>query len=154
MHKILAKIWGLFRSNYKWHILWLFHDKFMIGTSGVIFNTEGEVLLLRHRFWKKDSWGLPSGYVKKREKFEDGIKREIEEEANLKVSIGKLLNLNSGFKLRVECTYTGYCEDVSSLKINSNEILEAKFFATSSLPEGLLETHVKLIQLAVIENNA
>jgi ADP-ribose pyrophosphatase YjhB (NUDIX family) len=36
----------------------------MVGTSGVIFNDRGEILLLKHRFWKKDSWGLPSGYLK------------------------------------------------------------------------------------------
>jgi ADP-ribose pyrophosphatase YjhB (NUDIX family) len=121
----------------------------MIGASGVIFDKDNNILLLKHRFWKKDSWGLPSGYVKKREKFEDGIRREIEEETNLKVSIGKLLNLNSGFKLRVECTYIGYCEDVSSLSINSNEILEAKFFSINNLSEGLLENHIKLIHLAI-----
>lgn len=149
MYKILAKIWGLFQSNYKWHILWLFHDKFMIGVSGVIFDKDNNVLLLKHRFWKKDSWGLPSGYTQKRERLEDGIKREIEEETKLNVTIDKLFNLNSGFKLRVECSYIGYCDDTSTLKINSDEILEANFFPTNSLPKGLLDTHIKLIELAV-----
>lgn len=149
MYKLLAKIWGLFKSNYKWHILWLFHDKFMIGVSGVIFDTNYNVLLLKHRFWKKDSWGLPSGYIQKREKLEDAIKREVLEETKLNVTIGKLLNLNSGFKLRLECSYVGHCDDVSLLNVNSDEVLEAKFFPTDNLPEGLLENHVKLIQLAV-----
>jgi len=149
MYKILAKIWGPLQSNYKWHILWAFHDKFMIGVSGVIFDKDDNVLLLKHRFWKKDSWGLPSGYTQKREKLEDGIKREIEEETKLKVTIAKLLNLNSGFKLRIECTYIGYCDDTSTFSANTNEILDAKFFPTNNLPKGLLDTHKKLIELAV-----
>lgn len=149
MHKILAKIWSLFKSNYKWHILWLFHNKFMIGVSGVIFNKEGEILLLKHRFWKKNSWGLPSGYIKKREKLEDALMREIEEETKLRVIIDNLFNLNSGFKLRIECSYTGFCENVSTLKINNKEILDAQFFATDKLPPGLLDSHIKLIDLAI-----
>ena len=154
MYKLLAKIWGLFQSKYKWHILWLFHDKFMIGVSGVIFDKKDNVLLLRHRFWKKDSWGLPSGYTQKREKLEDGIKREIEEETKLKVTIDKLFNLNSGFKLRIECSYIGYCDDTSTLVVNQDEILEAGFFQTNNLPKGLLDTHVKLIELAVQLKNS
>ncbi len=145
MHKLLAKIWGLFKSNYKWHILWFFHNKFMIGVSGVIFNQKGEVLLLKHRFWKKDSWGLPSGYIKKREKIENALRREIQEETNLKVVIGSLFNLNSGFKLRIECSYIGFCDDISTLEINSKEILDAKFFPPNSLPHGVLDSHINLI---------
>ena len=78
----------------------------------------------------------------------DGIKREIEEETKLEISIGKLINLNSGFKLRVECTYLGFCEDASKLTVNPDEVLEAKFFKLNELPDGLLESHTKLIQLA------
>jgi 8-oxo-dGTP pyrophosphatase MutT (NUDIX family) len=122
----------------------------MIGTSGVIFNDKGEILLLKHRFWKKDSWGLPSGYLKRREKLEDGLKREIKEEAGLTVQIDTLLNLNSGFKLRIECTFIGYCnEEIIPEEINKNEILDAKFYASDNLPAGLVISHKGLIELAI-----
>jgi ADP-ribose pyrophosphatase YjhB (NUDIX family) len=121
----------------------------MIGVSGVIFDRNGSVLLLKHRFWKKDSWGLPSGYIQKREKLEDAVKREVLEETGLSVRIGSLLNLNSGFKLRIECSYVGYCEDSSALSINNDEVLEAKFFPVNELPKGLLESHISIIQIAV-----
>lgn len=145
MFKFLSKIWRLFNGNIKWHILWLFHDKFIIGTSAIIYNEKQKVLLLQHRFWKKNSWGLPSGYAEKRESLENAIQREIKEETNLHVTIGKLLNINSGFKLRLEITFMGQCLDVSTFKINSDEILDAKFFSVEDLPEGLLESHKKLI---------
>lgn len=148
MFKFLSKIWRLFNGNTKWHILWLFHDKFIIGTSAVIYNEKKEILLLQHRFWKKDSWGLPSGYAEKREKLEDAIQREIKEETNLHVTINDLLNINSGFKLRLEITFLGHCSDVTTLKINNHEILNAKFFHIENLPEGLLASHKKLIDNA------
>lgn len=153
MHKILAKIWKLFKSNYKWHILWFFHDKFMIGTSGVVFNNKGEVLLLKHRFWKKDSWGLPSGYAQKRERLEDTIKREVNEETKLNIKVVKLINLKSGFKLRIECTFIAFCENSENIKINGDEVLEAKFFNVQNLPDGTLQSHVDLINIAVQQKN-
>jgi ADP-ribose pyrophosphatase YjhB (NUDIX family) len=118
----------------------------MVGVSAVVFDDRGNVLLLRHRFWKKDSWGLPSGYAKKRERIEDAIKREVEEETHLKIRIDKLFNLNSGFKLRIECCYQGFCSDISTLKVDSKEILEARFFSINDLPSGLLESHINLIR--------
>lgn len=151
MFKILSKIWKLFNAKFKWHILWLFHDKFIIGTSAVILNNEKQVLLLQHRFWKKDSWGLPSGYAEKREKLEDAIQREIFEETGLKVEINNFLKLNSGFKLRIEATFLGTCTDASNIKINTDEIISANFFSTVDLPIGLLETHRKLIESALIK---
>ncbi len=101
---------------------------------------------------EKKYLGLPSGYIQKNEKIEEGIKREIEEETKLKVTIEKLLTINSGFKLRIECSYIGYCEDTSNLVINKDEILEAKFFPLNDLPKGLLDEHSKLIELAVQSN--
>lgn len=150
MYLFLSKIWSWFNYNIRWHILWFFHAKFMIGTSGVIFNKQREVLLLKHRFWKKDSWGLPSGYLKRREKLEDGLKREIKEETGLVVDIDTILNINSGFKLRIECTFIGHCdEEVTLEKINRNEVLEAKFYSLDNLPDSLLNSHKKFIELAI-----
>lgn len=146
MHKILAKIWGKFGTKLKWYTLWVFHDKFMIGTSAIILDEAGRVLLLQHRFWLKNSWGLPSGYAKRNEKLELAIAREIKEETNLDVEIQNLINLNSGFKLRIECTFSGSCKIKDNLKVNSNEILEARFFDINDLPSGLLETHKNLIK--------
>lgn len=150
MYEILSKIWNLFQSNTKWHLLWIFHNKFMIGVSGIVFNKDQKILLLKHRFWKKDSWGLPSGYIKKRETLEHGLAREVKEETGLNIKVDRLININSGFKLRIECTFVGQCEDmIIQDKINEGEILDAKFYSVDELPVGLLETHRKLIYQVV-----
>jgi hypothetical protein len=66
------------------------------------------------------------------------------------VQIETILNLNSGFKLRLECTFIGYCnEEIVSEKINRNEILDAKFYSSDNLPDGLLVSHKGLIELAI-----
>lgn len=150
MYKILSMIWKTFNSNIKWHVLWFFHNKFLIGTSAIILNKKDQILLQKHRFWKKDSWGLPSGYVKQKEQIEDSIKREIKEETGLDVIIEELLNLNSGFKLRIECTYIGKCyEEVKKEKLNTNEVLDASFFSPVNLPDGILDSHKNLIEMAI-----
>jgi len=149
MFKFLSKIWKFFGANVKWHILWVFHNKFIIGTSAIVFDKDGKVLLLQHRFWKKNSWGLPSGYAQKKERLEDAIQREIKEETNLDVEINRFHHLNSGFKLRIEITYVGQCLDISNLKLNTDEILTANFFPIDELPDGLLATHRNLIRTAL-----
>ena len=145
MHKLLSKIWRFLSSNYKWHILWIIHSKFMIGVSAVILNENKKILLLKHRYWKNNSWGLPSGYVQKGETLEEAIQREIKEETNLTITVKKLINLKSGFKLRIECSFIGHCSDSSNMILNSDEVLEADFFAIEHLPMGLLSSHKELI---------
>src|SRR5436309_9644971 len=50
MTYLLAKIWRTMRGKWQWYVLWLFHHKFIVGVSGVIFNDQGQILLLRHLY--------------------------------------------------------------------------------------------------------
>jgi 8-oxo-dGTP diphosphatase len=144
---ILQRIWRLLSSGLKWHLLWLWHDKFMIGVSVCAFNSEQHVLLCRHRFWASGSWGLPSGYANKGETLESAVIREVEEELGLSLEVTKLLRLRSGFKLRIEATFLGHIQSGTPVP-NRREILEAKYFDLNELPTGLLESHGELISLA------
>lgn len=38
------------RGTAQWWILWLFHDKFMVGVTGVVRDVDGRVLLSRKLF--------------------------------------------------------------------------------------------------------
>jgi 8-oxo-dGTP diphosphatase len=148
MARLLARIWKLLRGSLQWHILWLAHDKFIIGVSGVLLNDSGEILLLRHRYWKAGSWGLPSGYTNKREKLEDALAREVREETGYTAETLSQLRLVSGYKLRLEVSFLGRITG-GTFKMNPKEILEARFFPPDQLPEGLLESHRELLRLAL-----
>lgn len=107
---------------------------------GVIFDNKKNVLLLRHRYWPKDSWGLPSGYAEHGEKLEDALAREVQEETGYEIKIGKMLYLRSGYRLRLVVAYLGQLKG-GRLEINTKEIIDAKFFPLSKIPKGLLDSH-------------
>ncbi|WP_328916276.1 MULTISPECIES: NUDIX domain-containing protein [unclassified Streptomyces] len=146
MKRIIARLWKLIRGPLQWRVLWLAHAKFMIGVTGVVRNDQGQVLLLKHRMWPADrQWGLPTGYAIKSEEFPMTIVREVREETGLDVVPGRLVQVTSGYKLRVEIAYEALHVG-GNLKLDGFEILEAKWFSPDALPEGMQESHVQLIK--------
>jgi ADP-ribose pyrophosphatase YjhB (NUDIX family) len=142
---LLARLWRLIRGPLQWRLLWLWHAKFMVGVTGVVRDSEGRVLLLRHRMWHPDrQWGCPTGYANKSERFEDTVVREVREETGLHVKVGRLLHVNSGYKLRVEVAYEAEFAG-GTLTIDSVEILEATWVSPHELPDGVQESHQLLI---------
>jgi 8-oxo-dGTP diphosphatase len=114
--------------------------------TGLVWDRDGRVLLLRHRMWPSGrQWGLPTGYARKRECFEDTVVREVKEETGLDVTVGQLVNMKSGYKLRLEMAYAA--ELVGGvLKLDSFEVLEARWFALDELPPGVLDAHRFMIE--------
>ncbi len=150
MTGILVSIWRLIRGTPQWYVLWLAHHKFIIGVSGVVLNEQQDILLLRHRYWKPGSWGLPSGYAERNETLEDTLCREVREETGYAIRVHRLVRLVSGYRLRLEVSYVGYLEG-GALQVDPKEVMEAKFFPHDALPEGLLPSHRDIIRLAFSE---
>ncbi|MEU4223600.1 NUDIX domain-containing protein [Nonomuraea sp. NPDC026600] len=93
--------------------------------------------------------GFPTGYAGKGEKHEDTIAREIREETGLTVKVGRLLHVNSGYKLRIEIFYEAtLIGGLGNLAVDGREVIDAKLFAPDALPEGMPEAHKKLVQQA------
>ncbi|MEU6347556.1 NUDIX domain-containing protein [Streptomyces sp. NPDC046977] len=146
MKRIIAGLWRIIRGPLQWRVMWLTNSKYMVGVTGVVRDSEGRVLLLRHRLWPEDrQWGLPGGYAKAGEDFRDTVSREVREETGLEVQVGELVHLKSGFKLRVEVAYAATLVG-GSMKIDAFEVLEAKWASPNDLPPGLQEAHRLLIQ--------
>lgn len=143
-HDILAGFWRKLGGFLQWRLLWLTNAKFMMGVAGVVLDDHGRVLLLRHRFWPKDTWGLPGGYAHSSERFEQALAREVREETGLEVEPGALLELVSGYRLRAELYFLGRVVG-GSLRPDGREVIEARFFALDALPHGLLPSHGRVI---------
>lgn len=65
-----------------------------IATKALIVNVKGEILILREASTYEEGtnvgrYHLPGGRLNPGEKFLDGLKREVDEEAGLKIEIGK-----------------------------------------------------------------
>ncbi|MFO7249716.1 MAG: NUDIX domain-containing protein [Actinomycetes bacterium] len=147
MKALIARIWHMFSGRLQWRILWLRNAKFMVGVTGVVRDPEGKVLLLRHRFWPRNSqWGLPSGHANRGESFEETVAREVAEETGLAVKVGRLVSLNSGYRLRVEVAYEAMVTGDREPRVDGFEVLEAQWFPPDRLPEGLLPAHRRLIE--------
>ncbi|MEU8870495.1 NUDIX domain-containing protein [Streptomyces javensis] len=145
MKRIIARLWRIIRGPMQWRVLWLAHSKFMAGITGVVRDDAGRVLLLRHRMWPEGrQWGLPTGYARAGEDFGQTVVREVREETGLEVKPGRLVRLKSGYKLRIEVAYEAQFVG-GDLKIDSFEILEAKWFSPDGLPDGMQESHRLLI---------
>ncbi len=145
---ILFQLWRRMSGTVQWRLLWLVSSKFMICTAGVVFDPSGRVLLQRHRHWVPDVWGLPGGIVHTGERLEEAFAREVKEETELAVEEVRLLRLNSGFKLRLEAYFTARVGEgaAEGIRLQKQEVLEARFFSLEELPEKLLP-----VQRGVIE---
>ncbi|MGH3766194.1 MAG: NUDIX domain-containing protein [Pseudonocardiaceae bacterium] len=146
MSRLIARIWRALRGPVQWWILWVAHAQFIAGITGLVRDDAGRVLLLRHRLWPpKHQWGLPTGYAKRRETFEATIVREVKEETGLDVIVGPLMQLTSGYQLRIEVAYAARFVG-GELRLDPLEVLEAKWFPLAELPAGLLPAHRQLIE--------
>ncbi|WP_440557381.1 NUDIX domain-containing protein [Streptomyces sp. SCPE 10] len=145
MKRLILPVWRAIRGPLQWRVLWFAHAKFMVGVTGVVCDDAGRVLLLRHRMWPPEKpWGLPTGYADKGEEFPKTIVREVKEETGLDVKVGRLVHLKSGYKLRIEVAYEALVVG-GSLDLDNFEILEARWFTPTELPEGMQDSHRQLI---------
>lgn len=145
--QILARVWRLGGHRFRWRVLWLVNPSFLVGVTGVVLDDNGQVLLLRHRFWRAGSWGLPSGMAKRGESMEQAFVREVREETALQIGDVRLIRVVSGFRLRLELHFAARITG-GVLALDGREILEASFFAPDNLPVGLLRAHHETVRMA------
>jgi ADP-ribose pyrophosphatase YjhB (NUDIX family) len=136
----LFRIWRRLGGNWQWWLLWLANSKFMVSVAGVVLDDQDRVLLQRHRHWVPDVWGLPGGIVHRRETLEAAFAREVNEETGLSVVAVQLVQLTSGYNLRLDAFFRArvatHGEPV--LRLQASEVLEARFFAFDELPVNIL----------------
>lgn len=73
-------------------LLRILNPSFMVGAMALIQDDAGRVLVLEHSYRRNYRWGLPGGWLKRRESPVAGIAREVLEETGLSVSVDALLD--------------------------------------------------------------
>jgi len=113
----------------------------MPGVAGLIYNSEGELLLQR----KGDgSWSLPAGAIEPSETPKQAIKREVLEETGYLVHELQLIDVFGGLEFRYTYSNGHEVENVVMLFLctckgtpkqpSDSETVELKFFSKKDFP--------------------
>lgn len=126
---------------------WVLQSKFLVGTSAVILDDEGRVLLFKHTYRMDYAWGLPGGWLKAGEDPRRAIEREIEEESGYRIRTLHPLVIGGDRAIRrLDLIY--FCELVGGTFCSSPEVSEGRFFTIEELPGYLEPFHVEVVVYA------
>lgn len=120
-------------------------DYTIIKAAGGLILNEGEVLMI----WRLKKWDLPKGKLDKGEKPKEAAIREVEEECNIKVKLGKKIchtwhtyKQNGRRILKKTYWYRMYCVDDANMKPQLEENIEdIKWMNEVELREALYNTY-------------
>lgn len=142
---LTARLWRRLH-RFQWRLVWLRQSKFMLGTTGLVRDREGRVLLVRHRFWPQGRQvGLPGGWAIAGERLEDAVAREVHEETGLRIKVAHVVQVSSGFQLRAEVAYAAELVG-GDWELDRREVLSADFVPLDDLPADLMPNHRRLIE--------
>ncbi len=143
--RALALLFNAFPVRWQRRFMTAAHDRFLVGVVGLGIDAQGRVLLARHRFGAPQ-WRFLGGFLARRERVEDALAREINEETGLAVEVGPVLEVVTGYRWqRVEVVFAYRVS--GGTQVLSDELAEIRGFAVDELPEvradqrGMIERH-------------
>ena len=123
---------------------------FSVGAMCIIERADGRVLLVRHVYRKR--WGLPGGLLQRDETPPDAARREVREEVGLDIQLVGEPAVNVDAKpRRVDIVFRARLvndADADRARPSSVELLEARWFLPTELPELQFETAQAIQALA------
>jgi 8-oxo-dGTP pyrophosphatase MutT (NUDIX family) len=145
LFRILAGIYNALPIRWQRRLLDRTQHRFLVGVAGLGVDTDGRVLLARHRFGAPQ-WRFLGGFVDVRERIEDALAREIREETGLEIEVGPILEAIPGYRWqRIELVYA-YRPSGGAQRL-SDEVIELRAFDPADLPDmradqrGMIERH-------------
>ena len=133
LKRILLKIWRVLPLWLQMVLSRLIRPLFQVFTAAVILDEEKNILLVKSTYNRFHPWGLPGGGLEYGEHPEDGVIREVWEETGLRVSIEKLLLIDTLRPDRVGMYYL--CRITGGTFYPSDEVSEFAYFSLENLPD-------------------
>lgn len=135
MQGLLLKLWKALHlpKDLKLFLMRRINDQFLVGVTGIFFDSENRVLLVKHTYRGSGHWSLPGGYAKSGEHPTEAVEREVKEETGYEVSADQRLKIRTDRdSARLDITYTGAF--IGGVFAQSKEVSEAKLFEFDKLP--------------------
>ena len=111
-----------------------------VGVVLVGLDEANRVLMLRHVFHPYTPWGLPGGWLGRKESPAAGVLRELQEETGLTAVLDSvILTDRQPDPYHLDIAYLGRIQH-GDIQL-SDEIIEAGWYSLDSLPEPMLPFH-------------
>lgn len=144
---LIGRIWRFLPARLRRWTMRATHSRFTVTAGAIVFNDNGEILLLKHRFRAGSGWGLPGGFLEAGEQPLDALRRELREEIGLEISDAEIFAARSFRKPRqVEVLFT--CKANGEAKPQAMEVERAEWFSLTNLPEGLPKDQRRFVERA------
>jgi ADP-ribose pyrophosphatase YjhB (NUDIX family) len=117
------------------------------GVKVMLFNDQGELLLVRHSYGDTQQYVFPGGGIRPFESPIAAASREMREEVSIspeRLTPGSVYHSQMEGKRDTVHLFTGFTDGTP--KPDGVEVVEARFFALDSLPEGVSAATLRRIQ--------
>jgi 8-oxo-dGTP diphosphatase len=131
--RTLLKIWRVLPLWLQIVASRIIRPLFQVFAAAVILDENKNILLVKSTYNRFHPWGMPGGSLEYGEQPEEAIIREIWEETHLKISVEKLLLINSWLPDRVGMYYL--CRITGGMFAPSDEVSEFAYFPLDNLPD-------------------
>ena len=148
LKQLLSQLWRRVPARVRLWVVRATNTRFTVTAGAIIFNDDGNVLLLKHFFRAGSGWGLPGGFIKPGEQPLDALRRELKEEIGLEIQQPQIFWARSFKRPRqIEVLYCARA--IGRPEPQSMEVERAAWFAPDQLPEGVPQDQKILIERAV-----
>ncbi len=147
MTPFVAMVWQALPIGLRRFALWLLQPTFNVGTTAVVLNSAGEVLLVRHRFRETAEWSFPGGLLQRGESPINALRRELKEETGYDIDVVALLSAEAGTQWHLDLCYAArLCG--GTLSLDTRELVEADFVPYDALPRMVSPEDMLLVDLS------
>jgi 8-oxo-dGTP diphosphatase len=148
LKSLFSAIWRRVPASIRRWTVRFTNTRFTVTAGAVIFDTDGNVLLLKHLFRAGSGWGLPGGFLKPGEQPLEALQRELQEEIGLKIQDVEFFWARS-FKRPRQVEILFRAKASGQPRPQSIEVERAVWFSPNDLPSGLPENQKLLVARAV-----